>query len=151
MHRGRFARLGLFLATPVEFLDQPLRRPDGIALGIARCGIARTGTLLDTVIAATALDLDFGDDALYVIDVTRGSDHHPYLQAWWPASHGLGYEHSFVNQAADMLAVLAGASPVVPLPDFEDALRTQQVLHAAILSARNHAPVAVPSHAQEAC
>ena len=96
------------------------------------------------------LDGDGATQGWRTIDVTRGSDHHPYLQAWWPASHGLGYEHSFVNQAADMLAVLAGASPVVPLPDFEDALRTQQVLHAAILSARNHAPVAVPPHAQEA-
>ena len=30
---------------------------------------------------------------------------HPYAAAWWPDSHGLGYEHGFVNQAADILAV----------------------------------------------
>jgi len=77
------------------------------------------------------------------IDVTRGGDGHPYADAWWPDSHGLGYEHSFVNQASDILAVLGGAEPVVPLPDFADALITQRVLQAAIESARNRGPVSL--------
>lgn len=77
------------------------------------------------------------------IDVTRGGDCHPYAAAWWPDSHGLGYEHSFVNQAADILAVLGGGTPVSPLPDFADALVTQRVLHAAIESARHRAPIDV--------
>lgn len=75
------------------------------------------------------------------IDVTRGGDDHPYADHWWPDSHGLGYEHSFVNQAADILSIIGGGEPVVPMPDFADALKTQQVLHAAIESARNRAPV----------
>jgi len=75
------------------------------------------------------------------IDVTRGGDRHPYADAWWPDSHGLGYEHSFVNQAADILAVLGGGTPLSALPDFADALITQRVLHAAIKSARQRAPV----------
>ena len=75
------------------------------------------------------------------IDVTRGPDGHPYAAAWWPASHGLGYEHAFVNQAADILAVIGGGTPLVPLPDFADALETQKVLHAAIESARDRTPV----------
>jgi len=77
------------------------------------------------------------------IDVTRGGDGHPYADAWWPDSHGLGYEHSFVNQAADILTAIGGGEPRVPLPDFADALATQRVLHAAIQSARNRAPVAI--------
>jgi predicted dehydrogenase len=77
------------------------------------------------------------------IDVTRGGDGHPYADAWWPDSHGLGYEHSFVNQAGDIVAVIGGGSPRVPLPDFADALRTQRVLHAAIASARERRPVEV--------
>ncbi|MEP7201570.1 MAG: Gfo/Idh/MocA family oxidoreductase [Ilumatobacteraceae bacterium] len=77
------------------------------------------------------------------IDVTRGGDGHPYVDAWWPDSHGLGYEHSFVNQASDILTVIGGGVPVVPLVDFNDALATQCILHAAIESARNHAPVTV--------
>jgi predicted dehydrogenase len=75
------------------------------------------------------------------IDVTRGGAGHPYAAAWWPDSHGLGYEHGFVNQAADILTVLGGGQPVVALPDFADALITQRVLHAAIESARQHTPI----------
>ena len=75
------------------------------------------------------------------IDVTRGGAGHPYAAAWWPDSHGLGYEHGFVNQAADILTVLGGGEPVVALPDFADALITQRVLHAAIESARQHTPI----------
>ena len=77
------------------------------------------------------------------IDVTRAGDGHPYVGAWWPDSHGLGYEHSFVNQTADIVAVLSGAEPVVPIPDFEDALKTQRVLHAAVESARERRPVPI--------
>ncbi len=77
------------------------------------------------------------------IDVTRGGDGHPYAAAWWPDSHGLGYEHSFVNQAADILTVLGGGDALVPMPDFADALRTERVLHAAIESARRGAPIPI--------
>ena len=84
---------------------------------------------------------DGGNSGWTTIDVTRGGDGHPYADAWWPDSHGLGYENTFVNQAADMLSVIAGGEPVVPLPDFADALETQKVLTAAILSAREHAPI----------
>ncbi len=77
------------------------------------------------------------------IDVTRGGDGHPYTEAWWPDSHGLGYEHSFVNLAADILTLIGGGLPVVPMPDFADALQTQRVLHAAIESARNRAPAEI--------
>ena len=95
-------------------------------------------------------ELDFydasGDGATAgwtTIDVTRGGDGHPYAAAWWPDSHGLGYEHGFVNQAADILTMIGGGEPLVPMPDFEDALRTQRVLDAAIRSAREHAPIEV--------
>ncbi len=77
------------------------------------------------------------------IDVTRSGARHPYASAWWPEGHGLGYEHGFVNQAADILAVIGGGQPVVALPDFADALQTQRVLHAAIESARHRSPIDV--------
>ena len=60
---------------------------------------------------------------------------HPYVEAYWPPGHGLGYEHQFVSQAADIIESLSGGAPVVPLPDFEDAYRTQLVLHAALVAA----------------
>jgi predicted dehydrogenase len=86
---------------------------------------------------------DGGTAGWTTIDVTRGGDGHPYADAWWPDSHGLGYEHSFVNQAADIIRMIGGGEPLVPMPDFADALRTQRVLHAAIESARHRAPVIV--------
>jgi len=61
---------------------------------------------------------------------------HPYMDAYWPPGHAIGYEHTFISQAADIIRALAGRKPVVPLPDFEDAYQTQRVLEAAIVSAR---------------
>ncbi|WP_090005078.1 Gfo/Idh/MocA family protein [Lentzea albidocapillata] len=53
---------------------------------------------------------------------------HPYVGAWWPAGHGLGYEHAFTHQAVDLVrAVAAGTDPT---PTFADGLRVQRVLAA---------------------
>jgi len=41
-----------------------------------------------------------------------------------------------VNMAYDILRVLAGEKPTVPLPDFEDAYQTQRVLEAAMIAAQ---------------
>jgi predicted dehydrogenase len=66
---------------------------------------------------------------------------HPYVEAYWPPAHLIGYEHGFVSQAADILSVLGRRRPVIPLPDFEDAYETQRVLEAAVLSAREKCAV----------
>ncbi|MCG3129246.1 MAG: Inositol 2-dehydrogenase/D-chiro-inositol 3-dehydrogenase [Phycisphaerae bacterium] len=71
---------------------------------------------------------------------TSGGNH-PYADAWWPDAHVIGYEHGFVNMAADILNVIGGRKPVVPLPDFADAYQTQRVLEAALLSARHRSAV----------
>jgi len=75
------------------------------------------------------------------INVTRGGDGHPYAGAWWPDAHILGDEHSFINQAADIVTMLGGGEPVVPMPDFADAYETQRILSAVTASADNRAPV----------
>lgn len=75
------------------------------------------------------------------INVTRGQDGHPYVANWWPAAHIIGYEHTFVNAAADMFNVIASKKPVVPVCSFEDAYQTQRVLEAAFLAANNRCPV----------
>ena len=74
------------------------------------------------------------------IMVTHGGDH-PYVDAWWPDAHIIGYEHGFTNQAYDILKVLGGEEPTVPIPDFEDAYQTQRVLEASMLSAEQRRPV----------
>ncbi len=71
---------------------------------------------------------------------THGDDH-PYVANWWPDAHIIGYEHGFTNQAYDILRVLAGEEPTVPIPDFEDAYQTQRVLEASLLSATEARPV----------
>jgi predicted dehydrogenase len=65
---------------------------------------------------------------------THGGDH-PYVANWWPDAHLIGYEHGFTNEAYDFLCAIAGQTPTVPIPDFEDAYQTQRVLEAALLSA----------------
>lgn len=71
---------------------------------------------------------------------TSGGNH-PYAGAWWPEAHLIGYEHTFVNFVADIMAVLAKEEPIVPIPDFSDAYETQRVLEAALLAAKNRAAV----------
>ena len=29
---------------------------------------------------------------------------HPYIEAWWPDAHIIGYEHGFINQALKVIA-----------------------------------------------
>ncbi|WP_409468385.1 Gfo/Idh/MocA family protein [Streptomyces sp. HC307] len=69
---------------------------------------------------------------------------HPYLEAWWPPGHGLGYEHSFVHQARDLVhAVAEGRRPA---PSFADGLQVQRVLAAVEESAQKNSvytPIAV--------
>ncbi|MCX5007416.1 Gfo/Idh/MocA family oxidoreductase [Streptomyces sp. NBC_00638] len=69
---------------------------------------------------------------------------HPYLDAWWPPGHGLGYEHTFVHQARDLVRAIAAGRP--PTPSFADGLQVQRVLAAVEESAEKNSlytPVAV--------
>ncbi|MFF3377643.1 Gfo/Idh/MocA family protein [Streptomyces sp. NPDC002680] len=61
---------------------------------------------------------------------------HPYLDAWWPPGHGLGYEHSFVHQARDLVHAIATGSR--PRPSFADGLQVQRVLAAVEESAEKN-------------
>ena len=58
---------------------------------------------------------------------------HPYLQAYWPPGHIIGWEHSFLNGVYDLLEGLSNNKAVSP--DFEEGLKCQQVLDAVIKSA----------------
>ncbi|MEU6555313.1 Gfo/Idh/MocA family oxidoreductase [Streptomyces sp. NPDC046915] len=58
---------------------------------------------------------------------------HPYLDAWWPPGHGLGYEHTFVHQVRDLIHALAEGRR--PEPSFADGLQVQRVLAAVEESA----------------
>jgi predicted dehydrogenase len=60
---------------------------------------------------------------------------HPYMDGWWPPGHVIGWEHTFVHQARDLLAAIAAGT--APEPSFADGLRVQRVLAAVADSAAN--------------
>jgi predicted dehydrogenase len=62
---------------------------------------------------------------------------HPYTGAWWPPGHGLGYEHTFVNEIADFVRDVAAGTP--PTPSFADGLQIQRVLDAVGRSSDDNA------------
>jgi len=53
---------------------------------------------------------------------------HPYVGAWWPAGHMLGYEHGFSHQVVDFVTAIAEQTQ--PHPSFADGLHVQRVLDA---------------------
>lgn len=59
---------------------------------------------------------------------------HPYLKAWWPGGHIIGYEHTFVNTFADFVTAVVNGKSVQPT--FEDGLQNEKVLAAIEASAR---------------
>ncbi len=63
--------------------------------------------------------------------VTDGNQ--PYMKRWWVPGLSIGYEHSFVHQAADFLKSLETGEQCHPT--FKDALETQKVCQAVIDSA----------------
>jgi predicted dehydrogenase len=61
---------------------------------------------------------------------------HPYLQAWYPPGHVLGYEHTFVHQVRDFVLAVCGEAE--PNPDFSSGLQVQRVLAAVQHSAHQY-------------
>jgi len=68
---------------------------------------------------------------------------HPYVAAWWPPGHWLGYEHGFTHQVVDLVVAIAEGDD--PAPSFEDGLAVQRVLETVEASAAAHEWRAVPN------
>ncbi|HEY2509147.1 MAG TPA: Gfo/Idh/MocA family oxidoreductase [Streptosporangiaceae bacterium] len=58
---------------------------------------------------------------------------HPYLSAWWPPGHVLGWDATFSHEVADLVTAIAAGTD--PLPSFADGLQVQRVLTAVQQSA----------------
>jgi predicted dehydrogenase len=58
---------------------------------------------------------------------------HPYIGAWWPPGHPLGFEHAFTHQVVDLIGDIAAGR--TPSPSFADGLQVQLVLDAVARSA----------------
>jgi predicted dehydrogenase len=65
------------------------------------------------------------------VQVTEPS--HPYMAAWWPPGHLIGYEHTFTHEVVDLLRDIAAGRD--PEPSFADGLQVQRVLAAVEASA----------------
>ncbi|NBN91272.1 MAG: gfo/Idh/MocA family oxidoreductase [Actinobacteria bacterium] len=60
----------------------------------------------------------------------------PYIAAWWPPGHIIGYEHTFTHEIYDFLLAIKNGSN--PSPSFDDGLYVQRVLDAVAVSAGNN-------------
>ncbi len=67
--------------------------------------------------------------------VTDGDQ--PYMDKWWVPGLIIGYEHSFVHQAADFFKALGDGTACSPT--FKEALQTQKVCESVIDSANQKA------------
>jgi len=96
------------------------------------------GSIVFNLERMNELQVLFNDDAADVqgfrtILVTEGV--HPYMSAWWPAGHIIGWEHTFTHGVYDLINGIA--KNVSPEPTFDDGVRCQAVLDAIETSASN--------------
>ena len=60
---------------------------------------------------------------------------HPYVGAWWPPGHIIGYEHTFVHALYDFLTCME--KDRMPVPSFRDGTKVQAVLDAVERSSKS--------------
>jgi predicted dehydrogenase len=126
---------------------------DDAAVAIARFANGATGTIEATRLApgrknanrfeingsrgSLAFDLErMNEIELYLESDRRGErgfrrilvteSDHPFMKAWWPPGHIIGYEHTFTHTVFDLLEAIADER--LPEPNFADGVRTQRVL-----------------------
>ncbi len=58
---------------------------------------------------------------------------HPYMNAWWPAGHVIGWEHTFIHLVKELFQAIAGEQNEIPT--FYDGYKCQEVLDAVMTSA----------------
>jgi predicted dehydrogenase len=120
------------------------RLDDGVlgSFEVSRMSTGRKNSLrLEVAGSLGALSFDLEDlNSLRFYDATvdpsrRGfskiivtEPEHPYLEAWWPSGHMLGYEHGFSHQVHDFVHAIANGEQ--PRPSFDDGLQVQRVLDA---------------------
>jgi predicted dehydrogenase len=67
---------------------------------------------------------------------------HPYMAAWWPPGHVLGYEHTFIHEIVDLVNAIATRSPIAP--DFLAGAKCVAVLESVAKSQDTGRWVKVP-------
>jgi predicted dehydrogenase len=59
---------------------------------------------------------------------------HPYMSAWWPSAHNIGYEHLFIHEVYDFITQLKAKK--VTYPTFADGVQDQRVMDAVEKAAK---------------
>ncbi len=110
------------VVASVEVSRMATSRKNGLTLEV----FGSDGSLSFDLERLNELGLDEGGHGVRRVLVTE--EDHPYLDAWWPPGHVLGWDHTFTSQAADLLTAIAQG--VDPAPSFADGLAVQRVLAA---------------------
>jgi Predicted dehydrogenases and related proteins len=82
-----------------------------------------------------------GTQGFRLIQASEGI--HPYMSAWWPTGHVIGYEHTFVHEMYEFVRSIVNNTPTSP--DFYDGVKCSQVIEAVELSAQRRTAVDVDS------
>jgi len=73
--------------------------------------------------------------ALFFRTINCTESCHPYAGGYWPSGHIIGYEHTFINLAKELMdGISKGYSPS---PNFEDGVNNQIVLDSVEKSVQN--------------
>ena len=85
-----------------------------------------------------------GTQGFRLIQASEGI--HPYMHAWWPTGHVIGFEHTFVHELYEFTEAIANERPPIALcPTFEDGVKCAQIIEAVELSCERRALVDVDS------
>lgn len=87
------------------------------------------------------LDLTNPADEQGFRDILVTNSTHPYVAAWWPPGHIIGYEHEFSHAIVDFLTAIEKGTKISP--NFYDGMKAMQVLEAAIKSAETGQKITV--------
>ena len=68
---------------------------------------------------------------------------HPYMQAWWPPGHVIGYEHTFIHELYEFTESIVNDKATTP--NFMDGVKCSQIIEAVELSCERKAIVEVDS------
>jgi len=66
---------------------------------------------------------------------------HPYMSAWWPVGHIIGYEHTFIHEFYEYTESIANDKPASP--SFYDGVKCAQVVEAVEISCERRTAVTV--------
>ena len=66
---------------------------------------------------------------------------HPYMTAWWPVGHIIGYEHTFIHELYEFVEAIANDKPTYP--SFEDGVKCAQIVEAVEISCERKSVVKV--------